>query len=240
MSGHSKWSTIKHQKAAEDKKRGEVFGKLARAITVAAREDGPDPSANPKLRTAIEKAREINMPGDNIERAVERASGGGEGTTLEAFSMDAVGPGGAVLIIEGITDNRNRTVSEIRHVLETHGGKLGAEGSSRWAFKRAGVLTINPVKQESTQEALELELIQAGAEDIVPNGAMLTVVVPKEQLYKIRNELSGKGIAADETQIGWVPLQITSLPQEKHSEFTALIKKLDEQEDVQTIWSNSN
>ena len=224
MSGHSKWSTIKHQKAAEDKKRGEIFGKLARAITVAAREGGSDSSTNPKLRTTIEKAKEINMPSDNIERAVERASGGGEGTPLEAFSMEAVGPGGAVLIIEGITDNRNRTVSEIRHILETHGGKLGAEGSSRWAFKRAGILTINPAKQDSTQAALELELIQAGAEDIVPNGNMLAVVVPKEQLYKIRNELSGKKIAPDETRIGWVPLQTTSLPQEKHLEFTTLIK----------------
>lgn len=239
MSGHSKWSTIKHQKAAEDKSRGEAFGKLARAIALAAREGSKDPSANARLRAAIDKAREFNMPTDNIERAITRGAGGGEDPALEHFSLDAVGPAGIVLIVEGITDNRNRTISEIRYLLETHGGKLGAEGSSRWAFTQAGILTVNPATHRIAREDLELELIQAGAQDLLPHDGMVDVIVEKNNLDAVRVALSKKNIAPEEAQIGWVPKQVVSVPPDKRLEFETLLEKLDLQNDVQAIWSNT-
>src|SRR3989344_7285686 len=167
MSGHSKWSTIKHQKGANDAKRAKMFTRLLRGIQLAVREGGSDPTANAALRTAIERAKAYNVPKDTIARALAKDSG----RELSELSLDAIGPGGVQLIVECATDNRNRTLAEVRHLIEKTGGKVGQEGTARWAFSRRGLIVVNP--QGSDRDTATLALVDAGADDVVEDGAML-------------------------------------------------------------------
>lgn len=238
MSGHSKWSNIKNQKEAADKKRGKVFGKLSRAISIAAREGGNDPASNSKLRMEIDRARALNMPNTNIERAVTRGIGAGAGEAFEPFLLETAGPSGALLLIEGITDNKNRSISEIKHILETNGVKPSAEGGARWAFQRVGFITIDPAKQTKHGEELELALMDAGADDMEKNDTIEVMVQNPQKLDAVRRACEAHGVAVSEAVIGWRPTQTVSLAENDKKIFRVLVDALDNHDDVQQIWSN--
>lgn len=235
MSGHSKWANIKTRKLAQDKKRAQIFTKLVRAIAIAAREN-PDPDANPRLRLAIDRARSFNVPKENIERAIRRE--GAE--TVEAFSFDAIGPSGITLIIEGATDNRNRTLGEIRRILELHGAKLAPEGSARWAFARKGILAVEKTQADKKQDDLLLALIAAGAEDVVEHDDTLEVIVAPDKLIATQNRLSTEGVAVADATLGWVPRQSNASPALPNAHLQKLLEELDEHPDVETVWSNGS
>ncbi len=238
MSGHSKWSTIKHQKEAQDKKRGVVFSKLARLIAIAAR-DGEDPDKNSRLRMEIERARKFNMPKENIARAIERGSGKGGGEALESFVYEAYGPSGVALIIEGITDNRNRTISEVKTILTKHQGKMGGEGSVSWMFSHAGVINTPLPENKESIENLTLEAIGAGAEDIVEKKDSLNIVVPLEKLEETKKFLTAAGIEINSASIEWVSKNPVTISEQDKGVLERLFEALDEHDDVQEIYSNT-
>jgi YebC/PmpR family DNA-binding regulatory protein len=243
MSGHSHAKTIRHQKALTDQKRGQMFSKLARVISVAVREGGPNPETNSKLRLAFEMAKEVNMPKENIERAIKRASGEAEGEKLEEVLFEAYGPGGIAIIIEGITDNKNRTLGEIKQILNQNNGKLVGEGSVKWMFERRGCLTINAQflisnSQIKNKEELEILAIEAGAEDIYWNGDILDVYTKIEELEKVKKNLEEKGVKIESASLDWVPKEEVSLDEKTKEACQKLFETLDENDAVQEIYSN--
>lgn len=252
MSGHSKWHKVKWQKAVTDAKKGKIFSKLARMISVAAKEKGPDPETNPKLRLAIEKAREANMPKDNIERAIKKGSGRDTVAALEEFTYEAYGPTGVALIIEGITDNKNRTLSEIKNILSHHQGKVASQGSVLWLFDKVGVLEYE-VADSDQREFLELAAIEAGAQDIkntkdpstalasgsLPSGNKVLVYTKPEELDKIKQELEKADFKPKSFSLDWQakdPLDITD--KKIKDQLNKLFEALDEQDDINEIYSN--
>ncbi|OHA46658.1 MAG: transcriptional regulator [Candidatus Terrybacteria bacterium RIFCSPLOWO2_01_FULL_44_24] len=238
MSGHSKWSTIKHQKESQDKKRGQIFSKLARAISIAAK-DGADPDKNARLRMEMEKARKFNMPKDNVTRAIERGNGATDGTALESFTYDAYGPGGVALIIEGISDNRNRTAAEIKRILADHGGKMAGEGSVNWMFSRSGIIrTSLPEAASAKKEALYLDIISAGAEDIMEAVNGLNIMVPVENMEAVKKTLYDYNIEIDVVSTEWVPKNRVVVAEDDKKPLERLFEALDEHDDVQEIYSN--
>ena len=241
MSGHSHARTIRHAKELTDKKRGQMFSKMARVISIAVREGGPNPETNTKLKVAFEKAKASNMPKENIERAIKQAVGGVEGTNLEEVLLEAFGPGGIAIIIEGITDNKNRTLGEIKQILSQNGGKLASEGSVRWLFERKGCITINPNDQTpilNSREGLELKAIESGAEDIYWHQDLLDIYTKPEDLEKVKKNLEGKGIKIDSVSLDWVAKEETPLPEEEKTACQKLFEVLDENDAVQEIYSN--
>lgn len=238
MSGHSKWSTIKHQKEAQDKKRGQVFSKLARLIAIASR-DGADPEKNSKLRMEIERARKFNMPKENITRAIERGNGKNGEEALENFVYEAYGPGGVALIIEGITDNRNRTLSEIKHLLSLHEGKMATEGSVSWMFSRAGIIRCASPQSTEAHERLELEAINAGAEDIVETGNGIQIIVPPEKTEDVKQALAQNNVEIQEVVVDRIPKNIVEVSEQDKKTLERLFEALDERDDVQEIYSNT-
>lgn len=242
MSGHSKWSSIKHQKAVSDKKRGQIFSKLARLITIAVRSSGdPNPQTNAALRMAAEKARALNMPKENTERAIRKGMGT-EGTqeTLEEFLLEAFGPEGTAVLIEGVTDNRNRSLGELRHAITAAGGKIAQEGSVRWMFDLRGVLTVraseNPHKN---LEDIALEAIAAGAKDVREKNDSLLVFTEKTSLSSVQQRLREVGVAVSETELGWVPAREVPLANPAaRAALQKLFSALDDHDDVQNIYSN--
>lgn len=239
MSGHSHWAGIKHKKGLADAKRGMVFSKLTRMISIAAK-DGKDPAMNSKLRIAIEKAREVNMPTENIEKAIKRGAGELEGTKLEEFIFEAFGPGKAAIIIEGITDNKNRTLNEIKKILSQGGGKLAATGSVQWLFERKGVLTISLAlgQEKLSKENLELKAIEAGAEDIFWHKDLLDVYTRIEKLEEVKKNIETQGIKIEFASLDWVPKEIINIEEKEKLSCQKLFEALDENEDVQEIYSN--
>jgi YebC/PmpR family DNA-binding regulatory protein len=239
MSGHSHWKSIKRVKEAEDKKRGQIFSKLSRQISVAVKEKGGDPEMNPKLRLAIEEARSFNMPKDNIERAIKRGSGELEGARLESVLFEAYGPGGIAIIIEGITDNKNRTLGEIKQIFNQNNGKLADSGSVKWMFKRKGCLEIQSKKyEEKKREDLELLAIEAGAEDIYWHNSVLDVYTKPEELEKVKKNLEEKGIQIESAALDWVAKEQVELDNKDKEACQKLFEALDENEAVQEIYSN--
>lgn len=234
MSGHSKWSTIKHQKAANDKKRGQLFTKLIRAVRAASREGGADPATNAKLRLAIDRAKVFNVPKDNIERALSQS----DGEAIETFAFDAIGPGGVTMIIEGSTDNRNRTLSEVRHLLTQHGAKLAQEGSARWAFSRRGLLNVERGAGGKNDEELMLTLIAAGAEDVVEKEDAFEVIVPQETFDAFRKNLAERNIPVADATLGWVPQQSVDPAPQDRTTLEKIVLDLDDHQDVQSVWTN--
>ncbi len=234
MSGHSHWSSIKHQKGREDAKRSKAFSKVSRLISVAAREGGGDPEKNPKLRQALDKAKGFNMPKDNVERAIKRGTGEIEGGKLENVTYEAYGPGGIALIIEGITDNKNRTLEEIKQILNQNKGKLADEGSVKWLFNRKGVITIDP--EGKNKEEIELSLIDAGAEDIYTTDALLDVYTKPDELDKVKDDLEKKNIKIKSASLDWVPKEEIEVEEKKACQ--KLFEQLDENDSVQDIYSN--
>lgn len=243
MSGHSKWSQIKHKKALTDAKKGKAFSKLARLVSVAARERGGDPGTNPALRLTIEKAKSLNMPQENIERAIKRGTGKIEGAKIEEFLYEAYGPGGIALIIQGITDNKNRTLGEIKNILSQHNGKLSGTGSVNYLFGQKGTIILKTEEQHQKKEDLELMAIEAGAEDFkwktIDNENYLEIYTKPADLEKVKIFLQEKGIEIGSTSIDLVPKTEIEIKDKKNkAEIEKLLEALEEQDDINEIYSN--
>jgi YebC/PmpR family DNA-binding regulatory protein len=238
MSGHSKWHTIKHKKGALDAKRGKLFTKIIREMTIAARIGGGDPDANPRLRTAVDKAKSSNMPADNITRAIKKGTGELEGTTYEDMVLEGYGPGGVAILVEGTTDNRNRTVSEIRHIFTKHGGNLGGAGSVGYMFKPKGVIAI--AADKTTEDRLMEIALDAGADDIVTEAEGFTVFTTQQAFEAVREAIKKAGIEPDEAEVKKLADNTVPLEGAKAQQHLKLIEFLDDHEDVQNVWDNSD
>jgi YebC/PmpR family DNA-binding regulatory protein len=238
MSGHSKWSSIKHKKGAADAKRGKLFSKLARAIIVAAREGGPDPAANLALQNAIEKARSYSMPKDNIERAIARGSGAGTDTeAFEQISYEGYGPNGVAIIVEALTDNRNRTASDVRHVFTKNYGNLGTSGAVAWLFERRGVILIDA--DTADEDEVTLAAAEGGADDVAEDGSSYEITTSPETLTAVREALEGAGITVESAETTLVPKTTVKLGDEAAARKTLhLIDALEELDDVSEVYAN--
>ena len=237
MSGHSKWSTIKRKKGAADAKRGALFGKLSKAITVAAREGGGDPEMNAALGLAVQKAKEGNMPNDNIERAIDKGTGAGaDAAALERITYEGYGPGGVAVLIEVVTDNRNRTASDVRYVFSKNGGKLGTSGSVSYLFERKGVVLV-PKGEVDEEELMEVAL-EAGAEDVEVSESDYRVVTAPEDFATVRESLKGAGIAFENAEITMQPQNSIDLDVSTAKQTLRLIDALEENDDVQEVYAN--
>ena len=237
MSGHSKWAQIKRAKGANDQKRGQLFTKLGREITVAAREGGPNPDGNARLRLAIDRAREANMPMDTIQRAIQRGVGGGEGAALEEVVYEAYAPGGAALLIEATTDNRNRTVAEIRATLTRGGGSLGESGSVAWNFDSRGVILARP-RDKGDPEELALKAIDAGADDFSVDGREVEILTEPTQLDPVRRALEAAGAVVSNAEVAMVPKTQLELPNDQTSAVMRLVDRLEDLDDVTRVYTN--
>lgn len=236
MSGHSKWSTIKRQKGAADAKRGQLFTKLAREIAIAARQGLPDPDANTRLRLAVDRARAANMPKENIERAIQRASGVGSGDQYEEIYYEGYGPGGAALMIQAQTDNRNRTVGEVRAVLTRAGGTLGENGSVGWMFDQMGIIEV-PVGDADPDE-LSLVAIDAGASDVEAEDGVVTVYTEPTELHRVREAIAQTGHEIDAAQLTMRPKTLVSPEPDAAVKVIRLVEKLEDLDDVQEVFTN--
>jgi YebC/PmpR family DNA-binding regulatory protein len=238
MSGHSKWSSIKHKKGAADAKRGQLFTKLTRALIVAAKEGGPDPAANLALQNAIEKARAASMPKDNIERAIARGSGtGADAASYEHISYEGYGPGGVAVYVEVLTDNRNRTAGEIRHIFARSDGNLAESGAVAWLFERKGVILVDADSVD--EDELTLAAADAGAEDVAEEGSSYEVVCAPEDLSDVRESLEAAGIAVTDAQATMLPKTTVAIEDESVAKkVLRLIDALEENDDVQDVYAN--
>ena len=236
MSGHSKWSSIKHKKAVTDARKGQQFTKVAREITIAAREGGGNPEGNYRLRLAIEKARSVNMPHDNIQRAVKRGTGELGGAQLEQLRFEGYGPHGVAIMVETVTDNRNRTASEIRNIFSKAGGNLGASGSVAWMFSRQGQIVINADGKDPDE--LGLEAIELGASDARVDGSTVEVITDPTRLETVREALSKKGYRIESSEVSLNSTQTVRLDENQAVSVLKLLDTLEEQDDVQSVHSN--
>jgi len=236
MSGHSKWATIKRKKAVTDAKRGKAFTQIIKEITIAARMSGGDPKGNPRLRLAIDKAKASNMPADNIKRAIQKGTGELPGVVYEDVSYEGYGPGGVALIIESVTDNKNRTVSEIRHLLERHSGKLGAANSVAWMFHRKGVIRI--AKANNTEDELMNLIVEAGADDMITEEETYEILTSVENFETVRHTLEGKGIKMEEADIQLVPENTVKVGGKEAEQILKLMESLEDHDDVQHVYAN--
>jgi YebC/PmpR family DNA-binding regulatory protein len=236
MSGHSKWSSIKHRKAAADAKRGQQFTKLARAITVAAREGGGDPDANPALATAVQKARDVSMPKDNIQRAIDRGTGeGADAAAIERVVFEGYGPGGAAILVEALTDNRNRTSAEVRHAFTKHGGSLGEPGSVAWIFEKRGVVVVDA---ERYGEDDLIAAIDAGAEDVQQDGDLLKVITDPAGLAGVREALESAGVEIQSSDLAMEPRNVVEVDESAAPALLRLLDELEEHDDVNEVHAN--
>jgi YebC/PmpR family DNA-binding regulatory protein len=236
MSGHSKWSTIKRQKGAKDEKRGQLFTKLAREITVAAKSGVPDPEANFRLRLAVQKARAENMPRDNIERAIERAAGGAGAENYDDVSYEGFGPGGVAVVIQALTDNRNRTVGEVRSVLTRAGGTLGENGSVGWMFDNVGTIVIK--RGEHDAEELALVAIDAGAQDVQIEDDVVEVFTEVQDLHVVQEAIAAAGYDIQNAELSMRPKTLMEVDEQTAIKNIRLLEKLEDLDDVQQVYSN--
>jgi YebC/PmpR family DNA-binding regulatory protein len=241
MSGHSHARTVKSKKEAGAKQRSQIFSKMNRLITVAVRSGGPNPETNSKLRMAIESARSFNMPNENIERAIKKASGEGAEGKLEEFIFEAYGPGNAALLIEGITDNKNRALGEVKKILSQYNGKLVQEGAIKWMFERKGYVGVELEAQSQElkdKEKLELTAIEAEAEDVAWTNSNLDIYTKIENLEKVKTNLEEKGIKIASSGLEWKPKEEIELDEKTKASCQKLFEALDENDNVQDIYSN--
>jgi YebC/PmpR family DNA-binding regulatory protein len=236
MSGHSKWSQIKRQKGVTDARRGQLFTKLAREIIVAVREGGSNPEGNFRLRLAIQKARDNNMPLDNIDRAIKRGSGHAEGASLAEMVMEGYGPNGVAILVTALSDNRNRTLQEVRNIFTRHGGNLGESGCVAWLFDSRGLITVETNAQDA--EALALEAIDAGAEDVKVEDKYIEVYTKPTELEKVREALGKKNIAIASAEISMIPKTTMELEEKAALQTLRLLDRLEELDEVQHVSSN--
>jgi YebC/PmpR family DNA-binding regulatory protein len=238
MSGHSKWAQIKRQKGVADARRGQLFTKLAREIIVAVREGGPNPEGNFRLRLAVQKARDSNMPLDNIDRAIKRGSGHAEGTVLAEMVLEGYGPNGVAILVTALSDNRNRTLQEVRNIFTRHGGNLGESGCVAWLFDSRGVITVETNAKDA--EELALEAIDTGAEDVKIENKYLEVYTKPTELEKVREALEQKKIAIASAELSMVPKSTIELEEKAALQTLKLLDKLEELDEVQLVSSNAD
>jgi YebC/PmpR family DNA-binding regulatory protein len=236
MSGHSKWSTIKHKKAAKDAKRGKIFTKLIKEITIAARLGGGDINANPRLRTAVLTARENSMPNDNIDRAIKKGTGELEGTTYEETIYEGYSAGGAAVLVNALTDNRNRTVAELRRVFEKNGANMGAAGCVAWMFKKRGLIAVGAIDEEKLMEVA----LEAGAEDVTATDDGFEIVTAPEAFETVKAALAAASISTTNAEVTLVPQNTVSLTGKDAEHTMKLLQELDDHDDVQTVASNAD
>ena len=236
MSGHSKWHSIKHKKGAADAKRGKIFTRLIREITVAAREAGGDPDMNPRLRKAVSDAKAANMPNDNIERAIRRGTGEEEGVDYEEITYEAYGPGGVAVLIETMTDNRNRTVAELRHLLSKNSGNLGEAGSVGWLFDRKGYIVVDK-NAKSEEELFELA-IEAGAEDLKDDESNFEIFTSQEDFENVKEAIEKAGVKTEVAEISMIPQNYVKLEDADAKQMLKLYDAIDDHDDVQNVYAN--
>jgi YebC/PmpR family DNA-binding regulatory protein len=237
MSGHSKWSTIKHKKGAADAKRGKVFTRILKEMTVAARLGGGDPNGNPRLRAAVAEAKANNMPKDNIERAIKRGTGELEGATYEEITYEGYGPGGVAIIVEALTDNTNRTTPEIRHMFEKHGGNLGTPGSVKFQFEKKGYFAVE--KSAVGEDKLMEIALEAGADDLqAEDSDAFEIYTSPENFEAVRQALESNKIPTMEAKLGMIPANYVSVDEAKAKSIMRLLEMLDDHDDTQNVWSN--
>lgn len=237
MAGHSKWSNIKRRKAAQDQKRGKIFARHSKSIYTAAKEGGGNPDMNPALRLAIEKARADNMPNDNIDRAIQKATGTLDGAKFEEFIYEGYGPGGIAIIVEVVTDNRNRTAAEVRHAFSKNDGNLGESGSVSFLFERKGYFAILN-KDSIDEEKVTLDAIDAGADDIEVSDEVIEIFSAPQDFHKVNQTLIEKGYKIEEAELTYLPQNYIQIDEEKEKKMLALIDMLEEEEDVQGVHHN--
>jgi YebC/PmpR family DNA-binding regulatory protein len=235
MSGHSKWSQLKRQKGVNDVKRGASFTKMGREISVAARAGGGDPDGNFRLRLAIERARAVNMPLDTIKRAIEKATGGGEGEQFEEIMYEGYGPGGVAILVEAATDNRNRTAADVRSIFTKAGGQLAGSGSVAWQFEHRGVISLAP---GGNQEELELIAIDAGADDVDSTGEQVEVYTKPAELEAVRRSIEAAGVKIESAELTMAAKNLIALDASKARQALRLIDLLEDQDDVQRVTAN--
>jgi YebC/PmpR family DNA-binding regulatory protein len=236
MSGHSKWHTIKHKKGAADAKRGKIFTRIIKELTVAARNGGGDPNMNPRLRTIIAEAKANNMPRENIERAIRRGTGEEPGVSYEEITYEGYGPGGAALLIQSLTDNKNRTVGEIRHMLAKYNGNLAAENSVAWMFTRKGQVIVEKTKAD--EEKLLSVALDAGADDMNDDGSAWEIVSSPESFEAVRDAVKASGIEPAAAEIAMIPQNYVKLTGKDAQQMLKLYEAVDDHDDVQHVWAN--
>ena len=238
MSGHSKWSTIKHKKAKVDSQRAVVFQKYSRELIVAARLGGPDPAGNFRLRTAIEKAKAAGLPNDNIKRAIDKGAGAAGAENYEELIYEGYAAGGVAVVVEAMTDNRNRTASDVRHIFDKFGGNLGASGAVAWMFDKKGVIVIERTATTLSEDDLMLEVIEAGAENFEADEEFYEITTAPADFSAVREYLEGQGIAYLEAEIKMIPQNYVKLDAESARKMNLIIDNLEDLDDVQAVWHN--
>jgi YebC/PmpR family DNA-binding regulatory protein len=236
MSGHSKWHSIKHKKGAADAKRGKLFTKIIKEISVAARAGGGDPDGNPRLRSAVGAAKAANMPADNIKRAIQKGTGELPGTTIEEITYEGYGPGGVAILVEAMTDNKMRTLPEIRHTFGKHGGNLGETGCVAWIFHKKGLLQVD--RRSASEDAVLEVALDAGALDVVEEDETFDVFTPPEAFESVKQSLEAKGFQVISSQFGMFPQTYVKLEGRKADQMMRLMEALEEHDDVQNVWAN--
>ncbi len=238
MAGHSKWAQIKRKKAATDSKRGKVFSKLVKEISVSARIGGSDPDSNPRLRTAIEKAKGVNMPQENIRRAIQKGTGEISGTIYEEVTYEGYGPGGVAILIDTLTDNKNRTVADIRHIMTKNGGNLGEAGCVSWMFEKKGYILIS--KNSSDEDQIMSIILEEGADDLRndPKDNNYEIITPPDTMMDIKNKLEEEGITVLSAEISMIPKNYLPLDNRTSEQVLKLIEAIEDSDDVQNVYSN--
>ena len=236
MSGHSKWSSIKHKKGAADAKRGKIFSKLIKEITVAARLGGGDPDGNPRLRTAIQAAKSENMPKDNIERAIKKGTGELEGTSYEEVNYEAYGPGGVAILIDCLTDNKNRTVADIKHLCDRYGGRLGEPGCVAWMFEKKGLIVFE--KEEVEEEKLLEVALDAGAEDVNEEETQFEVIIDPAEFETMKTAFDDAGLSYNFAEISMIPQNTINLEGKKAQQMLNLMEALEDNDDISNVYAN--
>jgi YebC/PmpR family DNA-binding regulatory protein len=238
MAGHSKWANIKHKKAANDKKRGKIWTKLLREVTVAAKEGGGDIGTNPRLRLAVDKANSENVPKDTIKRAIERGAGGGEGENYDELRYEGYGPGGVAVIVDCMTDNRNRTASEVRHAFTKHGGNLGTDGSVAYMFSKQGIISFAPGADE---DAVMEAALEAGAEDVITNDdGSIDVMTTPEDFADVKEVIIQAGFEPDNAEVTFSAATKSELDQEMAEKLLRMVDVLEDLDDVQEVYTNAD
>lgn len=238
MSGHSKWSQIKHKKAHTDAKRGKAFTKIVKEISIAARQGGGDPAGNPRLRTAIEKAKEVNMPGDNVKKAIMKGTGELPGVSYEEIVYEGYGPSGVAVMIEVLTDNKNRTIPEIRHILSRNGGSLGETGCVSWMFDKRGYILVN--KSKASEDAVMTAALDAGAEDMKndPGEDNYEIITAPEDLNNVKGALEKANIPIESAEVTMLPKNYVVLDAKPAEQMIRLMDALEDNDDVQNVYAN--
>jgi len=236
MSGHSKWSTIKHKKGAADAKRGRLFTKMIREITMAAKQAGGAPESNPRLRKAIDDAKAVNMPADNIKRAVQRGTGELPGVSYEEITFEGYGPGGTAILVETLTDNKNRTLPEIRTIFSKHGGNLSESGSVRFLFQKKGYIAIE--KDKASEDVVMEAAIEAGADDVTTTDQYHEIQTAPDNFEQVRKQLEAKGLPLAVAEISMIPTTEVALDARKADQMVRLMEAIEDHDDVQNVWAN--